>query len=129
MPFYSDFPRNERIKRRDLRSRFSPIIPLREKIGNYDLSKLVLSKTSIIPLREKIGNYDGLFSVVDEELIIPLREKIGNYDVSLPKAGNFEIIPLREKIGNYDALSIAVISLLSPFGRLLCSVRDSSGQN
>lgn len=27
------------------------------------------------------------------------------------------------------ALSIAVISLLSPFGRLLCSVRDSSGQN
>ena len=34
----------------------------------------------IIPLREKIGNYDVIFSGIDEPVIIPLREKIGNYD-------------------------------------------------
>ena len=56
------------------------IIPLREKIGNYDLVSMMLSCAVIIPLREKIGNYDlrGLLVVRDE--IIPLREKIGNYD-------------------------------------------------
>ena len=83
----------------------------------------------IIPLREKIGNYDpsGRYSMISP--IIPLREKIGNYDDIVLACMALHIIPLREKIGNYDALSIAVISLLSPFGRLLCSVRDSSGQN
>ena len=105
------------------------IIPLREKIGNYDRIPNPHGFRRIIPLREKIGNYDYMGPVHVRYCIIPLREKIGNYDVSLPKAWTFEIIPLREKIGNYDALSIAVISLLSPFGRLLCSVRDSSGQN
>ena len=39
------------------------IIPLREKIGNYDDSVLVKQERLIIPLREKIGNYDGLFQL------------------------------------------------------------------
>ena len=34
------------------------IIPLREKIGNYDSMVLMSSFAGIIPLREKIGNYD-----------------------------------------------------------------------
>ena len=34
------------------------IIPLREKIGNYDLKLVLLLLIMIIPLREKIGNYD-----------------------------------------------------------------------
>ena len=36
----------------------------------------------IIPLREKIGNYDFSFAIVSGVLIIPLREKIGNYDAA-----------------------------------------------
>ena len=34
------------------------IIPLREKIGNYDEIGVLHSNRDIIPLREKIGNYD-----------------------------------------------------------------------
>ena len=34
----------------------------------------------IIPLREKIGNYDSWSFMPSEWFIIPLREKIGNYD-------------------------------------------------
>ena len=37
------------------------IIPLREKIGNYDYHTITNGPISIIPLREKIGNYDGLY--------------------------------------------------------------------
>ena len=35
------------------------IIPLREKIGNYDVKEEMESVAAIIPLREKIGNYDN----------------------------------------------------------------------
>ena len=35
----------------------------------------------IIPLREKIGNYDSCNSLEMVFTIIPLREKIGNYDI------------------------------------------------
>ena len=35
----------------------------------------------IIPLREKIGNYDDETELPLEKVIIPLREKIGNYDL------------------------------------------------
>ena len=35
---------------------------------------------TIIPLREKIGNYDGVGLIKRLVRIIPLREKIGNYD-------------------------------------------------
>ena len=59
------------------------IIPLREKIGNYDLSVHILHGLPIIPLREKIGNYDFLNALVIIYNIIPLREKIGNYDLSV----------------------------------------------
>ena len=34
----------------------------------------------IIPLREKIGNYDHISTFSISRIIIPLREKIGNYD-------------------------------------------------
>ena len=37
----------------------------------------------IIPLREKIGNYDRISLKMSELIIIPLREKIGNYDKSI----------------------------------------------
>ena len=37
----------------------------------------------IIPLREKIGNYDSLCNRNRYIRIIPLREKIGNYDPSI----------------------------------------------
>ena len=40
------------------------IIPLREKIGNYDVLKRPLLINIIIPLREKIGNYDPLLVLV-----------------------------------------------------------------
>ena len=40
----------------------------------------MLEKELIIPLREKIGNYDLIFLMLPSFLIIPLREKIGNYD-------------------------------------------------
>ncbi len=56
----------------------------------------------IIPLREKIGNYDGLSRLVGIFKIIPLREKIGNYDPKFIAICAVAIIPLREKIGNYD---------------------------
>ena len=56
------------------------IIPLREKIGNYDRSLRQSRRHPIIPLREKIGNYDMTPDQVLELGIIPLREKIGNYD-------------------------------------------------
>ena len=36
------------------------IIPLREKIGNYDNATNANVKYFIIPLREKIGNYDNM---------------------------------------------------------------------
>ena len=35
------------------------IIPLREKIGNYDLLAWPFKAFRIIPLREKNGNYDA----------------------------------------------------------------------
>ena len=35
------------------------IIPLREKIGNYDRESARDVCLGIIPLREKIGNYDA----------------------------------------------------------------------
>ena len=35
----------------------------------------------IIPLREKIGNYDQQQNALFRHIIIPLREKIGNYDI------------------------------------------------
>ena len=57
---------------------------------------------TIIPLREKIGNYDGVTSRSVKPTIIPLREKIGNYDWSRLTVSTTTIIPLREKIGNYD---------------------------
>ena len=38
-------------------------------------------KVFIIPLREKIGNYDTFAFAIASFLIIPLREKIGNYDL------------------------------------------------
>ena len=57
------------------------IIPLREKIGNYDSCNSLEMVFTIIPLREKIGNYDGLSRLVGIFKIIPLREKIGNYDI------------------------------------------------
>ena len=56
------------------------IIPLREKIGNYDARTVFIFLSSIIPLREKIGNYDLIRLHNTEVRIIPLREKIGNYD-------------------------------------------------
>ena len=40
------------------------IIPLREKIGNYDKGIMWSSTVAIIPLREKIGNYDSLTLIV-----------------------------------------------------------------
>ena len=40
--------------------RHTIIIPLREKIGNYDRYQLQLAESRIIPLREKIGNYDRM---------------------------------------------------------------------
>ena len=58
----------------------------------------------IIPLREKIGNYDTVPSDTKGYFIIPLREKIGNYDVFRLLASGRLIIPLREKIGNYDMI-------------------------
>ncbi len=39
-------------------------------------------KVFIIPLREKIGNYDQNGGSIMLVMIIPLREKIGNYDSS-----------------------------------------------
>ena len=37
---------------------YAAIIPLREKIGNYDIVVVAIFGGNIIPLREKIGNYD-----------------------------------------------------------------------
>ena len=62
-------------------------------------------QVEIIPLREKIGNYDPKFIAFCTAAIIPLREKIGNYDFLLVKLVGAIIIPLREKIGNYDSQS------------------------
>ena len=56
------------------------IIPLREKIGNYDMNRHMFMPEIIIPLREKIGNYDSVPPFLVGRFIIPLREKIGNYD-------------------------------------------------
>ena len=44
--------------------RISKIIPLREKIGNYDLLAWPFKALGIIPLREKIGNYDSLYQII-----------------------------------------------------------------
>ena len=57
------------------------IIPLREKIGNYDPVSVLCRLNLIIPLREKIGNYDRVYIAGWCNSIIPLREKIGNYDL------------------------------------------------
>ena len=89
----------------NLRSQFSPIIPLREKIGNYDIIIVKCLNIFIIPLREKIGNYDYDDHPDLYDHIIPLREKIGNYDKFSPVIPSRLIIPLREKIGNYDRFS------------------------
>ena len=35
---------------------------------------------AVIPLREKMGNYDGLHPDAAADEVIPLREKMGNYD-------------------------------------------------
>ena len=54
------------------------VIPLREKMGNYDCWLLGVSGYPVIPLREKMGNYDN---VLDDNIlatVIPLREKMGN---------------------------------------------------
>ena len=64
---------------------------------------MIWAQSWIIPLREKIGNYDNLHSPVADTVIIPLREKIGNYDGGQLLCTTFLIIPLREKIGNYDS--------------------------
>ena len=58
----------------------SPIIPLREKTGNYDYPVEVSTNSMIIPLREKTGNYDVHYFAPLKASIIPLREKTGNYD-------------------------------------------------
>ena len=81
------------------------IIPLREKIGNYDAAARRPDVATIIPLREKIGNYDHLADFLLLFEIIPLREKIGNYDRASRAIPGRLIIPLREKIGNYDTQS------------------------
>ena len=50
------------------------------KLGTTTCSAQARSAFAIIPLREKIGNYDSRVYLDSGYLIIPLREKIGNYD-------------------------------------------------
>ena len=54
------------------------VIPLREKMGNYDRCCISGCPAVVIPLREKMGNYDYMFGKDAFSLVIPLREKMGN---------------------------------------------------
>ena len=63
------------------------VIPLREKMGNYDLLLPSEELLRVIPLREKMGNYDPFSQSRSLRTVIPLREKMGNYD--LPTGGGF----------------------------------------
>ena len=71
------------------------IIPLREKIGNYDSCNSLEMVFTIIPLREKIGNYDYILRLYKGFFIIPLREKIGNYDRRRSVSVQGQIMPLK----------------------------------
>ena len=127
----SIIPLREKIGNYDPSARRSPtmqIIPLREKIGNYDCVSTRNGRGQIIPLQEKIGNYDDELHAQPNREIIPLREKIGNYDTSACRPMASSIIPLREKIGNYDILSLPpsaawIIPLREKIGNydLICS--------
>ena len=75
------------------------IIPLREKIGNYDAGDSTAQALEIIPLREKIGNYDTVAFAIASFLIIPLREKIGNYDHSHEKGVQVILYHYERKLG------------------------------
>ena len=36
------------------------VIPLREKMGNYDAVSVIIRAADVIPLREKMGNNDNV---------------------------------------------------------------------
>ena len=59
------------------------VIPLREKMGNYDMSQEQFNQLAVIPLREKMGNYDPEPRETARPFVIPLREKMGNYDYGI----------------------------------------------
>ena len=54
-------------------------------MGNYDLGLFFQRINRVIPLREKMGNYDVPKGCCVSLAVIPLREKMGNNDnVSAP---------------------------------------------
>ena len=76
------------------------VIPLREKMGNYDNNIPTIAFNWVIPLREKMGNYDRPLLAITARPVIPLREKMGNYHLLLMPNFWPVVIPLREKMGN-----------------------------